>query len=81
MGWPLGWVDFFIFNKRQAEIPCAPCKSVENSKKYFLGQTTSIAEVMTLWGIHYIRVGNFCFLSMWAEWASKDAEFYIDPKI
>jgi hypothetical protein len=54
---------------------------VENSKKYFLGQTTSIAEVMTLWGIHYIRVGNFCFLSMWAEWASKDAEFYIDLKI
>jgi hypothetical protein len=40
VGWQWNW------DKSQAEICWTPCKSIGNSKKCFLNQSTFIAEVM-----------------------------------
>jgi hypothetical protein len=43
---------FYIFNKRQADNRCAPCKTVKNSKKNFLAQSTFLAELITFKVLH-----------------------------
>jgi hypothetical protein len=47
---------------------------VENRKRMLW-----LEEVMTFSIIHYIRVQKI-FLTMWAHWVSKDAEFYVHFK-
>jgi hypothetical protein len=67
-----------FFYKGQVEICFTPYVQVwKITRKKFLGQSTSIEEVMTFWVMHYtvrIRVKNL--FTMWAAWVSKDAELY-----
>jgi hypothetical protein len=70
---------YWNWDKRQVGICNIPWKSMGKSNQSFFNQSTFIAEVISFRVMQYIRVQNFVF-TMWAWWASKDAEFYVDFK-
>jgi hypothetical protein len=64
----------FLHFEQKTFSRCPPCKNVDNKKKVFLGQLTSIAEVITIWVMHYIGVTKF-FPQCGLNWYQKTQNF------